>query len=102
MELKAGTRLRSATSETEVIVVRPPSEAVEIACGGAPMVAGGDPPPAALTPEGGLEEPTLLGKRYVDGTSGVELLCTKGGAGTLTCDGRVMPQKDAKALPSSD
>lgn len=101
MDLKPGTRLRSITSEAEVIVVRPPSQAPAIACGGAPLVLVGDPAPSAA-PASGLEEPTLLGKRYVDADTGIELLCTKGGSGTLTCDGRVMPLKDAKPLPSSD
>jgi len=102
MDLKPGTRLRSVTSDVEVIIVRPPAESVVIACGGAAMVAVGDPDPPTAEPEDGLGEPTLLGKRYVDDTAGLELLCTKGGAGSLTCEGRVMPLKDAKPLPSSD
>lgn len=102
MDLKPGTRLRSIISEAEVIVVRAPSEPVEIACGGAPMVAAGDAARSAAALADGLEEPTLIGKRYVDDACRIELLCTKGGAGTLTCDGRAMPLKDAKPLPSSD
>jgi len=39
MELKTGERLRSATDTTEVIVVRAPSEAIDLRCGGHPMVA---------------------------------------------------------------
>jgi hypothetical protein len=54
------------------------------------------------TPVGGLEQPIVLGKRYTDDSSNIEVLCTKGGAGTLTCEGRVMLPKDAKPLPSSD
>ena len=49
-------------------------------------------------PDGG----TLLGKRYVDEASGIELLCSKGGSGSLACDGRAMTVKGAKPLPSSD
>ncbi len=37
MELKPGTRLRSTVCETQVVVVRAPSEPVELACGGAPL-----------------------------------------------------------------
>jgi len=39
MELKPGTRLRSQTCSAEVIVVRPPDRAVDLRCGGAPMVS---------------------------------------------------------------
>lgn len=66
------------------------------------MVPIGDGPAAASGPDSGLDEPVLLGKRYTDEESGLELLCTKAGPGTLTCAGRVMPLKDAKPLPSSD
>ena len=48
------------------------------------------------------DEPTLLGKRYVHEDSGLELLCTKGGAGTLRVDGAPLGIKQAKNLPSSD
>ena len=50
----------------------------------------------------GLAEPTVLGKRYTDEPSGLEVLCTKGGDGSLTFDGAPMPVKGAKPLPSSD
>jgi len=39
MELRVGMRCRSVVCETEVIVVRAPSEPVELWCGGHPMVA---------------------------------------------------------------
>jgi len=101
MDLKPGTRLRSQTCAAEVIVVRPPDRAVDLRCGGAPMV-----------PVDGVVEPhpldaaqstgTLLGKRYADPDSGLELLCTKAGEGSLALDGQPLPQKDAKPLPSSD
>ncbi len=45
---------------------------------------------------------TLLGKRYSDEASGVEILCVKPGAGSLGIDGRLLELKTAKALPSSD
>jgi hypothetical protein len=38
MTLKPGTRLRSQVDPTEVIVVRPGSAEVEVACGGHPMI----------------------------------------------------------------
>lgn len=102
MELRPGTRLRSVTSSTEVVVVRAPTEDVLIACGGSPMVEVGADLASLATPQRGLDGPTLLGKRYVDDDAGVELLCTKAGTGTLTSAGRTMRIKEAKPLPSSD
>ncbi len=49
-----------------------------------------------------LADPTLLGKRYEDEVSGLEVLCSKGGDGTLTLDDRPLVVKSAKPLPSSD
>jgi hypothetical protein len=102
MELKAGVRLKSGVSSTEVVVIRPPSEEVELTCGGVPMVE-----PDQLPQDGGegrseLEGETQLGKRYTDESTGIELLCTKAGKGQLACDGRVLVIKGAKPLPSSD
>jgi hypothetical protein len=58
------------------------------------------PPGAALDPDraGG----TLLGKRYADDDAGLELLCTKPGAGSLWLGPAPLAFKQAKALPSSD
>ncbi|HVW33694.1 MAG TPA: hypothetical protein VHL53_14240 [Acidimicrobiia bacterium] len=101
MELKAGTRLRSQACTTEVIVVRPPAGDVDLRCGGAPLVpVGGDVNPQPLDP--GHQAGTQLGKRYADGTTGLELLCTKAGEGSLSVNGAPINMKDAKPLPSSD
>ena len=51
------------------------------------------------TPPG---EGTLVGKRYADEESGLEVLCAKPGPGALVADGREVPVKGAKPLPSSD
>lgn len=105
IEWRAGLRLRSAVSDTEVIVVTPPSEEVELACGGAPMVpvAGSpseEPPQGTGAPVDDGE--TLIGKRYEDEGSGLVVLCTKGGKGSLTVGGEPMPVQAARTLPSSD
>ena len=102
MELRPGLRLESATCDTQVVVVKAPKDAadVDVRCGGAPMRVvdtGGDRVP--VTGEG---EPTLLGKRYADDDLGLELLCTRGGAGTLSVGAQPLLQKGAKPLPSSD
>ena len=45
---------------------------------------------------------TVVGKRYVDDESGIELLGSKAGAGSLAVDGRALRLKEAKPLPASD
>jgi hypothetical protein len=97
--LKPGTKLASTGSAVQVVVVRPPAGPVVLTCSGAPMVgldgsAGGD---AVAS-----EEQVLLGKRYVDEASGLEVLCTQPGPGVLAADARPLTVKGAKALPSSD
>jgi hypothetical protein len=100
MELKPGTKLMSAVCETQVIVVRAPAVEVELGCGGAPLIGTDETPSGALDPA--LSAGTLIGKRYAEEELGLELLCTKGGAGTLTCNGIVLEVKGAKPLPASD
>ena len=102
MMLKAGTKLRSSVCETQVVVVRAPSESVELGCGGAPLLG-----PEADEATGGTIDPacaegSIIGKRDADPESGLELLCTRGGAGSLTCNGVILGFKDAKPLPASD
>jgi hypothetical protein len=104
VDLRAGSRLCSVVDGTEVIVVRPPSVAAVITCGGEPMVPpGGRPagPADASSPDPG-DGGALLGKRYSDDESGVELLCTKPGSFPLACEGRPLQVKEAKPLPASD
>ncbi|HEY0398732.1 MAG TPA: hypothetical protein VGF00_10115 [Acidimicrobiia bacterium] len=102
MDMKPGTRLRSAVCSTEVIVVRPPGEPVDLRCGGAPMVTVGDGPAATSELDPAHCGGTLLGKRYADPDRGLELLCTKQGEGSLSIGAEPLGLKDAKPLPSSD
>lgn len=100
MQTKPGLTLRSTTSEVEVIVVRGAAGDVDITCGGASMTADGE---AGTGGDAGNEETAvLLGKRYADDEAGLELLCTKPGAGPLACDGRMLAIKGTKPLPASD
>ncbi len=101
MELKPGTRLRSAVGSTEVVVIRAPAGDVAITIGGVPVVGLDEEAPAgAIQP--GSEGSTLLGKRYVNDDQTVELLCSKPGEGVLAVDGQPFGLKEAKPLPSSD
>lgn len=45
---------------------------------------------------------TLLGKRYVCANSGLEVLCTKTGEGSLAFDDVPLVEQGAKPLPPSD
>jgi hypothetical protein len=90
-------KLFSATSAAQVVVVKAPSGPVDVQCGGRPMVL--EDTNTDRAPDG---EGLLLGKRYVDADGAIELLCSRAGAGPLSCDGVELTLKDAKPLPSSD
>lgn len=102
MDLKPGSRWKSAVCAAEVVVVRPPSAAVSLECGGAPMLAAGTERPEGGSVAEAHAAGSLLGKRYIDADTGLEALCAKAGAGSLSVDGRPLVVKDAKKLPSSD
>ncbi len=102
MELKPGSRWKSAVCAAEVVLVRPAKTSVTLECGGQPMVALGTTVPegAALAPE--LAAGVSAGKRYFDAESGLEVLGSKAGKGTLAVGGKPLALKEAKALPASD
>ena len=96
--MKPGSKLKSQVCDTEVMVIR--CGAGQIECGG---VAMGDGKPATPgTPGADHAGGALMGKRYTDAAGTFELLCVKGGKGSLTVDGRPLTIKDAKPLPASD
>jgi hypothetical protein len=101
MELKAGARLRSAVGDAEFVVIQTVGGDVALTCGGLPVLDGDDAA-AKSSVQAGHEGPVLLGKRYVDESDTLELLCTKPGEGALAVDGQPLQLKSAKPLPSSD
>jgi hypothetical protein len=102
MELKPGSRWKSAVCEAQMVVVRPPNRAGELQCGGATVLPIDDAaaPTGAVSPDfaGGV----TIGKRYVDEDSGLEVLGAKAGKGSLAFDGKPLALKGAKPLPASD
>jgi len=100
VETKPGTRLRSVTCATEVVVVKGADD-VDLRCGGEPMVPAGDDTKGG-EPAAPFDEGTLVGKRYVTEDEGIELLCTKPGGGSLSLGDAALVVKGAKPLPSSD
>ncbi len=99
-EIKAGARLKSSTCTAEVVVVKAPNGAVDLRCGGAAMAD--DAVSGSATIDPALAEGTVLGKRYTDDESGIELLAVKAGDGSLSLDGRLLTLKGVKPLPASD
>ncbi|MDQ1475907.1 MAG: hypothetical protein QOE62_1136 [Actinomycetota bacterium] len=102
LEVKPGTKLRSAVCSTEVIVVRAPAEPVDLRCGGRALVTDSAPAAPAAEPEPGFDDGTKLGKRYTDADKSFELLCTKAGRGSLSLGLVVLQLSGAKPLPASD
>ena len=101
MELKAGTRIRSAVCATELMVIQCSDGDLDLRCGGAPILPLGDDPTGGnLDP--GHKDGTQIGKRYVNEAGDLELLCTKPGEGSLAVGDAKLALKEAKPLPSSD
>ena len=100
--LKPGLRLKSAVCATEVMVIRAPAGEAQLECGGAEMLTVTEALPAGAKLDPALAQGSLIGKRYVDAAESIELLCTKGGKGSLSANGTALDVKQAKQLPSSD
>jgi hypothetical protein len=99
--LKPGARLRSVTDSTEVIVIRAPDAAMDLRCGGQPMVTP-DSGGVLLDVDPDHASGTRLGKRYVDTADSVELLCTKAGPASLSVGPQPLTIRSPKPMPSSD
>jgi hypothetical protein len=102
MDLKPGSRWASQVCATEVVVVRAATEPVSLECGGHPMAPVGEDRAADLALDPAFAGGSLIGKRFADPESGLELLVTKAGEGNLAVNGVAIPLKEAKPLPSSD
>jgi hypothetical protein len=102
MDLKPGSRWRSAVCDAEVVVVRSPAVPVTFRIGGTGALPADAGRPAGAEPDAALAGGTLLGKRYADEVSGLEVLCTRAGAGTITVDGRRATVMTPRQLPASD
>lgn len=102
MELKPGSRWKSAVCDAQMVVVRPPSSAGELQCGGVAVLPQAD----ASAPSGAIDpahaQGVLIGKRYIDEASGIEVLGAKPGKGSLAFNGVPLTLKEAKPLPASD
>jgi hypothetical protein len=102
MQLKAGARLFGAACTTEVIVVKAPSEPVDLCIGGHPALTSASDRTDGLEVLTPVESKPAMGKRYTNADGTLEVLCTKVGAGAVALGTELLAQKDAKPLPSSD
>jgi hypothetical protein len=98
--LKPGTRLKSAVCDTQVMVIKSDGGEHDLRCGGAEVIEANAEGSGDLDPA--FSEGSMMGKRYVNEGETIELLCTKGGKGSLSLDGVAIQPKQAKALPTSD
>lgn len=96
--LKVGSRLRAQNSACEVIVIRGSDDGTALLCAGAEMLADSGPGVPQLADGPAIQ----LGKRYTDGDSGIEVLCTRPGIGPLVYGEHELTVKAAKPLPASD
>jgi len=102
LDLKPGSRWKSAVCDAEIVVVKKPSAPIILECGGRGLIAGSQTRDAAASPSPEHASGTQIGKRYADEETGLEVLCSKTGAGSLSVAGRPLTLRDAKQLPSSD
>lgn len=102
MDVRVGSRWKSAVCSAEIIIVRAPREPVSLACGGHEVVTMAAERSAGATPCAGQTGGTQLGKRYTDELTGIEVLCVRSGVGSLTVDGRALQVKQPRLLPASD
>ena len=99
---KAGTRLKSAVCNSELMLIVAPDHDVNLTCGGATVIEPGTAPPAGSTLDPDQKQGTQMGKRYTNEAGDIEILCIKPGEGGLAVDGVTLEVKAAKPLPSSD
>jgi hypothetical protein len=102
MKLRPGQQFASCVDSVKMIVIRAPGDDVVLTCGGVEMVDPQQVPVPEKSPDPAWQGSVLIGKRYADEELGIELLCTKGGSGTVAVNGVLLPIKDAKPLPASD
>jgi hypothetical protein len=102
LTLKPGARLFSAVCTTELMVVKTPKSEISITVGGVEPLLSAAGRNTAGTIADGHGGGCAIGKRYVDESGDLELLCSKAGAGVPAVDGVPLALKDAKNLPASD
>jgi hypothetical protein len=99
--IKPGSRWKSKVCSAEVVIVRSPAGDALPQCGGEDMIPLGESFETA-TIKPGFDGGCSVGKRYKSVANGLEVLCTKAGAGALGTMGTALTVIEAKKLPASD
>jgi hypothetical protein len=102
IQLKPGNRLFGAACTSEFIVIKAPGSPVDLRIGGHPALTDAKARQDGLEVLTPADAASAMGKRYVDSSDSLELLCTKAGAGALAVGDELCVMKDAKPLPASD
>ncbi|WP_216893647.1 hypothetical protein [Nocardia alni] len=102
LSLMPGVRIFSAVDTTEFVVVRAPAEPIELIIGGAPAALSPAARPWTAKVSAPANSGTALGRRYVNLTETIELLCAKSGFGMPVIAGEVLRIKQAAPLFASD
>jgi hypothetical protein len=95
--LKPGTRLKSAVCEAEFMIIKA-ADSDELTCGGIAL----DESSARIEGASDKMDGCVIGKRYINASESIEVLCVKTGEGSLYCNDEELMTKDTKKLPSSD
>lgn len=102
MQVRSGQRYISAVCATSIVVVKGPPSDIDLRCGGTAVLPAGESVDSRPGPVAGFDAGTLIGKRYWDEATGLEVVCTTGGPGSLSLGDRVLPERPPQPLPSSD
>ncbi len=100
--MKTGMRFKSAVCSAEGMVIRAAQGDGELTCGGVAVTPADGEAAEASPLAQAQDDAALLGKRYVDEETDLEVLCTKAGFGGFAFAGRPLTLKQAKSLPASD
>ena len=95
--LKPGTRLKSAVCEAEFMIIKA-ADSDELTCGGIALDESSDRVEGVSDKMDGC----VIGKRYINASESIEVLCVKTGEGSLYCNDEELMTKDTKKLTSSD
>jgi hypothetical protein len=95
--LKPGTRIKSAVCEAEFMIIKA-GDSDELTCGGVALDESSDRIEGTSDRMNGC----VIGKRYINASESIEVLCVKTGEGSLYCNDEELMTKDTKKLPSSD
>ena len=102
MQVGSGKRYISAVCPTSIVVVKGPNSEIDLRCGGTAMLPVGASVDSRPGPDAGYDQGTRVGKRYWDEATGLEVVCTSPGPGSLSVGDRVLPERPPQPLPSSD